>query len=221
MEFCKCFLTWWSKMFCLCPEDIFEEIIFFFTKSSNFSVVVRLWGIISDFWRIHSSWVVKTVFKCAGDIFERVFFKKTSSLNCLFNFGLRAQFVRTFGEKFSICLSKLHSMCPEEIFDWTVFSTIFFEFFHSLRAVRKLFWLFGKKASKKLSQLQFMCTKSFCWKFDFRKNFHTFFENWSKILLTFVRKCWAREKFWVRLSFSSEKIHVFLWEVEEEGFGVR
>ena len=190
-------MTWWSKLFCLSPENIFEEIVFFFTKSSKFSVVFRLWGNISDFWRNYSCWVVKTVFKCAGDIFERVFFKKTSSLNCLFIFGLRAQFFWTFGEKFAIGLSKLTSMCPEEIFDWTVFSTKLSEFFHRFRAVRKLFWLFGAKASEKLSKLQFMCTKSFCGKFDFWKNFHNFFDNWSKILRTFVRKCWVREKLWV------------------------
>ena len=37
-------MTWWSKLFSLCPEDICAQIIFFFSKSSNFSVVFRLWG---------------------------------------------------------------------------------------------------------------------------------------------------------------------------------
>ena len=39
LDFCDNFLTWWLKLFSLCPEDMFEETIFFFTKSSEFSVV--------------------------------------------------------------------------------------------------------------------------------------------------------------------------------------
>ena len=76
MEICQHFLTWWSKLFSLCPEDIFEEIHFFFTKSSKFSFVFRLWGSISDFCGNYSCWFVKTVFKCPGAISERVVFWK-------------------------------------------------------------------------------------------------------------------------------------------------
>ena len=36
LEFGQIFLTWWSKLFSLCPEEIFEEIFFFFTKRSIF-----------------------------------------------------------------------------------------------------------------------------------------------------------------------------------------
>ena len=102
-------------------------------------------------------------------------------------FGLGAQIVWTFGENFAIGLSKLHSMCPVEIFDWTVFSTIIFEFFHRLRAMRKCFWRFGAKASKSFSELQSMCTKNICGKFDFWKNFYNFFEYWSIVLRSFVK----------------------------------
>ena len=135
-----------------------------------------------------------------GNFWKNLFFK-TKSLNCFYIFGLRAQTFWTFGENFAIILSKLHSRCPVEIFDWTAFSTIIYEYFHCLRAVRKTLWHFGAKTSKSLSNLQFMSTKIFCWTFDFwRKNFHNCLEYWSKNLRTFVKKCWVREKFLVGLN---------------------
>ena len=54
--------------------------------------------------------------------------------------------------------------------------------FHRLRAVKKKFWHCGAKASKSLTKEHFMCTKKFCGKFDFWKNFYNFFEYWSKFL---------------------------------------
>ena len=64
-----------------------------------------------------------------------------------------------------------------------------------------------RKSFKKCVKMQFMWTKKFCGKFDFRrKNFCNFFEYWSKIFRTFVKKCCVREKFWVGLFFFGKKL---------------
>ena len=168
-------MTWWSKLFFLCPEDIFEEILFFLTKFSKLSVVSRLWG-------KHFGLLAKIIWLGFQNCFQvsrgyiwKSCFLKTISLNCLFLLGLRAQTFQNCGENFPTGLSKLHSMCPVEFFDWTVFFAKIYEFSNRLRAVKKKFWHAGAKASKSLSKLQFMCTKSFCGKFDFsRKTFTNF-----------------------------------------------
>ena len=187
LKFCKNFLTWWSKLFSLCAEDIFEEMVFFFTKSSNFSVVFRLWGKLFEFLATIFLLGCQNCFQVSRGYFWKNLILKTNSLSFFFFFGLRAQFFWTFGENFAIGLSKLLSMCPVEISDWTVFSTNLIEIFHRLRAMRNCFWHFGAKTSKSLSELQSMCTKSFCGNFDFWKNFYNFFEYWSKISRTFVK----------------------------------
>ena len=114
-------MTWWSKLFSLCPEDIFEEKNFFFTKLSNFSVDFRLLG-------KHFGFLAKIIllgcqncFQVSRWYFWKSLFLRTNSLNCFSIFGLRAQIFWTFSEIFAIGLWKLHSMCPVEIFDWTVF----------------------------------------------------------------------------------------------------
>ena len=210
LEFCKVILTWWSKLFSLCPEDIFEEILFFFTKSSKFSVVFRLWGNISDFWQNYSSWVVKTVFlvsrrhfwrnnilfhktfkffscfqtlrkyfgflakifllgcqncfqMCRG-YFWKCFFLKTNSLNLLFLFGLRAQIFWTFDENFAIGLSKLHFMCPVEIFGWTVFPTKLYKFFLPSSGCESKSLKFGRKSFKKFVKTAIYVYKKILWK---------------------------------------------------------
>ena len=156
-----------------------------------------------------------------GIILEEFFFENKIFQFFLF-FGLCAQIFWIFDKNFAIGLSKLHFMCPVEIFDWTNFSTKAYNCFHRLRAVRKTLRHFGAKTSKSLSKLQLMSTKNFCSKFDFwRKNFHIFFEYWSKNLRTFVKKCWVREKFLVGLYFFSEKTHVLLRNFREKVFGVR
>ena len=150
LEFCKYFLTWWWKLFSLCPEDIFEEIIFFSTKSSKILFVFRLWGKSFGFlMKLLLSGCRNRFQVSMGYVWEKCYFK-TNFLKCFFIFGLRAQSFWTFGEKYAIGLSKLHSMCPLEIFDWTVFSTKNFECFHRLRPVRKIIWHFGAKPSKSL-----------------------------------------------------------------------
>ena len=100
------------------------------------------------------------LFSSVQGIFLEDFILKTNSLNCFSIFGLRAQFFWTSSEIFAIGLSNLHFMCPMELFDWTVFSTKNYELFDRLRAVRKLFWHFGAKASKSLSKVQFICKKN-------------------------------------------------------------
>ena len=151
----------WSKLFSLCPEDIFEEILFFFTKSSKFSVVFRFWGKIFGLLAKIIWSGCQNCFQVSMWCFWKSCFLKTTSLNCFFIFGLRAQTFWTFGEIFSTGLPKLHSMCPVEIFDCTVFSTKNYEFFPRLRAVRTVLWNFGVKASKTFSKLQLVRKKIF------------------------------------------------------------
>ena len=76
----------WSKLFSLCPEDIFEEILFFFTKSSKFSVVFRFWG--KNF-----GLLAKIIWSGCQNCFQESMwyfwkscFLKTTSLNCFFYF---------------------------------------------------------------------------------------------------------------------------------------
>ena len=153
-------MTWWSKLHFWFPEDISGEIIFFFTKSSKLSVVFRFWG-------KHFGFLAKIIllgcrkcFQVSRGYFWKKVFLKINSLNCFFNFGLRAQFFCTFSENFAIGLSKLHSMCPVEIFDWNDFPTKLYEYFHRLRGVRKTVWHFSAKASRSLSKVQIMCKKN-------------------------------------------------------------
>ena len=110
-------------------------------------------------------------------------------------------------------------MCPVEIFDWTVFSTKIYEYFHRPRAARKTFWHFGAKTSESLSNLQFRSTKIFCWTFDFwRKNFHNCLEYWSKKFQVFVKKCWVGEKFMSKVIFFVGKNSCLPTEFEGESF---
>ena len=147
-------------MFCLCPDDIFKEILFFSTKSSKILVVFRFWGKHFGFLAKIILLGCRNCFQVSRGYFWKSLFLKTNSLNCFSIFGLRAQIFWTFSEIFAIGLWKLHSMCPVETFDWTVFSTKIYEFFDRLRAVRKLFWHFGAKASRSLSKVKFIYTKN-------------------------------------------------------------
>ena len=136
---------------------------FLFHKIFKTFIVFRLWG-------KHFGFLAKIILLGCRNCFQVSrgyfwknllnFFLKTNRLNCFSIFGLLAQFFWNSSENFAIGLSKLHSMCPMEIFDWTVFFTKIYESFDRLRAVRKLFWHFGAKASKSLSKVQFICTKN-------------------------------------------------------------
>ena len=101
LEIYKNFLTWWSKLFSLCPEDIFGKKRFFFTKSSKLSVVFRLWG-------KHFGFLAKIIllgrrnsFQVSRGYFGRVYFWKQIpwmvSLFLVFErkfFGLSAKILR-------------------------------------------------------------------------------------------------------------------------------
>ena len=154
-------MTWWSKQHSLCPEDICGEIIFFFTKFSKLSFVFTFWGKHFGFLAKIILLGCRNCFQVSRGYFWKSLFLKTNSLNCFFNFGLRAQNFCTSSKIFAIGLSKLHSMCPVEIFDWTDFPTKIYEYFHRLRAVRKTVWHFGSKASKSLSKVQNYVYKKF------------------------------------------------------------
>ena len=197
MEFCKIFLTWCSKLFSLCPEQIFEEIYFFVTKSSKFSVVFRLWGKPFGFLGKIILLGCQNCFKLSRVCFWKSLFFKTNSL---FFF-----FILVFGHKFSRLRRKFCNRIVKTAFfvsSWCFWLDCFFY---------KIFWVFPPSSGceekilalwcknfKKCVKMQFMWTKKFCGKFDFwRKNVCNFFEYWTKSFRTFVKTCWAREKFWV------------------------
>ena len=156
-------------------------------------------------------------FQVSRGYFWKSLFLKTNSLNCFFSFSLRVQIFCTFSENFAIGLSKLHSMCPVENFDWTVFPTKIHEYFHRPRAVRKTLWHFGAKASKSLSKRQFMRKKISVEKLIFEKTF-TIFSSTDQKFCDFWQKSWVIEKLWVRLFFSPDKIHVVLRKLKEKLF---
>ena len=152
-------------------------------------------------------------------IFSDKLFFENKFLELFLSFWPSGALFWTFGQNFAIGLSKPHSMCPVEIFDWTVFSTKIYEYFHRPRAARKTFWHFGAKTSESLSNLQFRSTKIFCWTFDFwRKNVHNCLEYWSKNFQVFVKKCWVGEKFMSKVIFFVGKNSCLPTEFEGESF---
>ena len=169
-------MTWWSKLFYLCPEEICEELFFFFTKTSKFSVVFRLWGKRFGF-------SVKVIWLGCQNCFQvsRGYFWKSCFLKIVL-FWTSGTIFPDFWRNFCDRFVKTAFYVSSGDFWLDCFSTKIYEFFDRLRAVRKIFWHFGAKPSKSLSKLQYMCTKNFCGKFDLWKNFYIFFEYWSKIL---------------------------------------
>ena len=160
------------------------------------------------------------LFSSVQGLFLEEFFLENKFLDLFFISGLRAQFFWTFGENFAIGLWKLHSMCPVEIFDWTVYSTKSYEFF-------TVFGPWGKNSGILARKLQKVCQKSnLCVQKNsvenliFEKTF-TIFSSTDQNFCDFWQKCRVIEKFWVRLYFSSDKIHVFLRKLREKVFGVR
>ena len=132
-------MTWWSKLFSLCPEDICGETIFFFSKSSKLSVVFRLWG--KHFGNLAKIILLKIIF-----IYE--FIK-----NCFFYelFEFRYCFP-TVGRK--ICnigaenlekVSKLHSTWTTELFEESLFSQDNIFFYNFFRVFMKNFADFCQK----------------------------------------------------------------------------
>ena len=175
----------------------------FFTKSSSFLVAFRLWGKHFEFF-VELIWLgCQNCFQVSRDTFGRVVFWKkflwivcffwtpgTNSLKCFF-FGLWAQKFWTFGENFSTGSSKLLSMCPEELIDWTVFSMNFFEFLHCFPTVRRTFCNIGAKSLENKSKLYSTgTTKLFEENLFSEENnyFYNFFEFWSKTLRTSLGK---------------------------------
>ena len=135
------------------------------------------------------------VFSSVQGIFLEEFFLKTNSLNC-FSFLV-------FGHKFldfrwKFCDSFVKTAFFVSIGDFWL-DCFFYEnlwvFSPSSGFEEKILALWWK-SFKKCVKMQFMWTKKLCGKFDFwRKNFCIFFEYLSKILRTFLKKCWVRENF--------------------------
>ena len=89
----------------------------------------------SDFWGKNFGFLAKKIllgcqncFQVSRGYFWKSLFLRTNSSNCFSSFGLRAQIFWIFSEIFAIGMCKLHSMCPVEIFDWTVFLRKFMSF---------------------------------------------------------------------------------------------
>ena len=159
LEFCKVILTWWSKLFFLCPEDIFEEILSFFTKCSKFSVVLRLSG--NHFGILAKNNLVglsKLFSRVQGIFLEKFYFENKFLEIFLYFWSSRTNFL-DFRRKFCDRSVKTAFYVSSGDFWLDCFSNETFRFFHRLRALRKKVWQLGAKASKSLSKLQFMCTK--------------------------------------------------------------
>ena len=139
----------------LCVQKrLFGEFTFV-TNSSSFLVFSRLWA---EHFEVLAKviWLgCRNCFQVTRGDFRENCFLKTNSSNWFIFFRLWAQKLQFFGDIFSTGLSKLHSLCPERILDWTVFSTEIFEFFHSVRAVRKIFWHFRRKSVKRFVRTAF------------------------------------------------------------------
>ena len=162
-------MTWWSKLHSLCPEEIFEV---FFKFSQNLPVFSWFPTLRNTFWIFCETILVglSKLFSKVHGRFRKIIFLKTNSLNCLILFGLWAQKLRTFGNIFSTDSSKQHSLCPVEVSAWTVFSRKLYEFFHSLRAVRKIIWDFRCTRVNRFVRTAFYAyERDFLGNFDFLK----------------------------------------------------
>ena len=251
----------------VCRGHFRRNNFLFSTKSSKFLVVYRLWGNISYFWRICSSWVVKTVFLVSRGHFWRnniLFHKTFKFFNCFQT--LRKTFW-IIGENILLGLSKLFSSVQWVFLEEFIFENIILElflcfwssganflyfqrkfcdrflktafyvscgdfrldcfFYKNFLSFSTVFGLWGKYSGILAQKLQKVCQNcNLCVQkislenFIFEKNFYNFFEYWSKILRLW-QKCWVIEKLWVRLYFSSEKIHIFRRKLRKKIFGVR
>ena len=193
----------------------------FFTSSSSFSVVLRLWGkhfgfFVKLIWLGCQNWFQVS----RGHLWKSCFFKKNSR-NCFFVFGLRVLFFGILAKIFRL-ICKNCIPCVQ----WRFLFGLFF-----LRNVLTLFTVFGLwvKYSGRLTQkLQEDCQnwilrvrKRFSERFCYLKkkifpNFSSFSQKLcgllSKRCPPGFKKCLSglsRETFSVRISFSSNKIMSF------------
>ena len=219
-------MTWWSKLHSLCPEEIFEV---FFNFSQSLPVFSWFPTLRNTFWIFCETILVglSKLFSKVHGRFRKNIFLKTNSLNCLILFGLWAQKLRIFGNIFSTDSSKQHSLCPVEVFD---FSTKLYEFFHSLRAVRKIIWHFRCTRVNRFVRTAFYAyERDFSGNFDIlKKKFSQLFRVLIKTSKTFVKnksaKCQKmhfrafQRIFFGTVIFFLGKKSCLSTEVEEEGF---
>ena len=177
LDFCENFLTWWSKLFSLCPEDMFEEIIFFFTKSSEFAVVFetlrKTFRIFGDNNLVGLSKLLSSVQGIFSDklFFENKFFEMflnfwSSGTNFL-------DFRRKFCDRF--VKTAFHLSIGYFWLDWFFYKTLWL-FSPSSGCEENIlaFWLKNFRKFVKTANYEY---KNFFGKFDFRrKNFYIFFE---------------------------------------------
>ena len=226
-------MTLWSKLHYLCPKKILKKFFFFFTKSSIFLVVFRLW---SEHFGLLAKviWLgCQKVFQVSRGGFRKNCSFKTNSSNWFNfldfvhkNFGLLAKNFRWVRQN---CIQ-----CVQRRF---LIGLFFLQKFMSFLTVFDLWGKFpcilGAKASKGLLKLHFTCTKEiFCEILIFEeKNFYKYFDYWSKTLRTFVKiksaKCQKthfrafQRNFFSKVIFFLEKNHVFLRKLREKVFGIR
>ena len=206
----------------------FWRIFLFFTKSSSFLVLFRLWGIVLDFWQKKSVWVVKTVFNCPRKAFRKNCFLKTSSLNFLLYFWTLDTKLLDFRRKLFNRFVKTAFYVSRGDFWLDCFLYENSWIFHRLWAVKRIFRNICAKASKGLSKLHFTCTKEFLGVFEFwrKESFYNFFVFWWITLRTFVKKISAsfqkmhvrplQRKFLVTIFFFFEKSSCISTEVERK-----
>ena len=146
-------------------------------KIFKISVVFRLWG-------KHFGFLAKIIllgcqncFQVSRGYFWKSLFLKTNSLYCFSIFGLPAQIFWTFSEIFAIGSSKLHSTCPVDIFDWTVFSTKTFWVFPPSSGCEENILAFWRKSFKKFVKTAFFVYKKFRGKILFLKKTFTIFSS--------------------------------------------
>ena len=193
-------------MFCLCPEDIFEEIIFFFTKSSKFSVVFRLWGNISDFWQNYSSWVVKTVFLVSRRHFWRnnILFHKTFKFFSCFQ-TLRKTFW-IIGENILLGLSKLFSSVQGVFLEEFIFENIILEFFLYFWSSGANFLYFQRKFCDRFLKTAFFVYSGDFWLDIFFYESFEFFHRLRAVKKTFWHFGAKTSKSLLKLQFMWTKI---------------
>ena len=173
----------------LSPEEVFEELLFFSTKSSNMLVVFRLWGKFFGF-LVKVFWLgCQNCFQVSTGRFWKNCFLKTIFSRCFNFFGLRAGKLQTFVDKFSTGSTKLHSMCPEEIFEWTVSSMTFLKFFYCFWAEGKNILEYRRKNYGRFVKTAFFVYKTtFWWKCVFRKKILQFVPDLTKSFAVFCQK---------------------------------
>ena len=214
-------MTWWSKLFSLCPEDIFEDLFFFFTKSLNFSVVFRLWGKHFVFLSKKNLLGCQNSFQVSRNIFGRVCFWKQIRWNVSLYLVFGHKFLE-FRRKFCDRFVKTAFYVSSGDFWLDCF------FYESLWVFTTVFGLWGKDSGTLAQNLQKVCQNAIhVDKKVLRKNWFLkkkllqFFRVPIKNFADFCQNMLSKRKVLSRAFFLGKKTHVFQRKLREKVFGVR